>query len=376
MADAREVTKRFSLALDISRPISNRAFTLVEGDTGNELTIALTDDGEPVNLSGCRVMALFCKSDATTVSQDSGSENSGITLGGDAGNEITMRLFASSFAPGMVECEVQVYSGATLSTLVTSAKFNFRCRRSILNADTIQAVPEYPLLTSLLLDTNTLAQQTAGALVLAQAVEAQEALRSAAESARFLSEGARCAAEAARAGSETARESAETARAAAEAARALTCTALENRLDLAIGDADELTNELTHAVEGLPEFSTVLGILKGDGAGGVSAAAAGTDYATPAQVAAKAAPAADYTASLTTAWSGSSAPFTQTVAIAGLSASAKIFVGLASGATDAEYAAASAAQLMCTAQAANQITVTARGTKPTIALPLLIRTVS
>ena len=32
---------------------------------------------------------------------------------------------------------------------------------------------------------------------------------------------------------------------------------------------------------------TALGILKGDGAGGVSAAKAGTDYATPAQVAAK-----------------------------------------------------------------------------------------
>ena len=169
MAQEREVTKRFSLSLDISRPISNRAFTLVEGDTGNELFIALADDGEPVDLTGCRVMALFSKSDGTTVSQDSGSEGSGVTLGGEAHNEITIRLFASSFAPGMVECEVQIYSGATLSTLVTSAKFNFRCRRSILNTDTIEAVPEYPLLTALLADTSALAASTASMLAMAQA---------------------------------------------------------------------------------------------------------------------------------------------------------------------------------------------------------------
>lgn len=48
MAEQHEVKKRFEIALDISRPISNRAFTLVEGDTGNELIISLADDGEPV----------------------------------------------------------------------------------------------------------------------------------------------------------------------------------------------------------------------------------------------------------------------------------------------------------------------------------------
>lgn len=285
MAEQHEVKKRFEIALDISRPISNRAFTLVEGDTGNELIISLADDGEPVDLAGCRVMALFSKSDGTTVSQDSGTEQNGITLGGDAGNVISIDLFASSFAPGMVECEIQIYSGAALATLVTSAKFNFRCRRSILNADTIAAVPEYPLLTSLLADTIALSAQTALALNEAQAaIDAAgtgEAARNAAEAARAGAEGARGAAETARIGAETARAGAEIARAAAELARAQGYLALENRLDAAIGDADGLVAELEAAVESLPEIAEISGLLMGDGAGNVRAAAANADYYEP-----------------------------------------------------------------------------------------------
>ena len=80
--------------------------------------------------------------------------------------------------------------------------------------------------------------------------------------------------------------------------------------------------------------------LKGNGSV-VAQAQAGTDYA---------APAADTTATLSTTWTGSAAPYTQAVAISGMTADAKIEVGLASNATAEEYAAAAAAQLMCTAQ--------------------------
>ena len=108
------------------------------------------------------------------------------------------------------------------------------------------------------------------------------------------------------------------------------------------------------------------GILKGAGSGSVSAATAGTDYATPAK---------DYTANLSTTWSGSSAPFTQNVTISGLASTAKIEVGLASNATAAQYDMAVAAKLHCTAQATNQITVTAFGTKPTATIPIIVRSV-
>ena len=144
-----EVLKQFEIALDISRSISNRAFTVVEGDTGNVLHITLTDDGEPADLSGCRVLAIFSKSTGTS-SQDSGAEGGGVTIGGAAMNEVTIRLFNTSFAPGMVECELQVYSGSTLTTLVTSAKFNFTCRRGILNDETVCSTNEYPLLAELM----------------------------------------------------------------------------------------------------------------------------------------------------------------------------------------------------------------------------------
>ncbi len=148
----REVLKRFEVALDISRSISNRAFTVVEGDTGNELHITLTDNGVPVDLTDCRVLAIFSKSTGTS-SQDSGIAEGGISLGGESGNEVTISLFNTSFAPGMVECELQVYSGEQHSTLVTSAKFNFSCRRGILNGETVQATNDYPVLVALIAET-------------------------------------------------------------------------------------------------------------------------------------------------------------------------------------------------------------------------------
>lgn len=49
---------------------------------------------------------------------------------------------------------------------------------------------------------------------------------------------------------------------------------------------DEMALQLADVIEKQNKI-TAAGILKGDGAGGVSAATAGTDYATPAQVAAK-----------------------------------------------------------------------------------------
>ena len=49
---------------------------------------------------------------------------------------------------------------------------------------------------------------------------------------------------------------------------------------------DEMALQLADVIEKQNKI-TAVGILKGDGAGGVSAAKAGTDYATPAQVAAK-----------------------------------------------------------------------------------------
>lgn len=149
------VKKRFSIALDIADSGANREFTVVEGDNGNQLSILLTDSGSPVDLTGCRVVAVFSRSDGTSC-QDSGTEDGGVTLCGALNNQVDIDLFAGSVAPGMVECELQIYSDSDLSTLVTTAKFNFACRRAIMGEDTVAAAPQFPVLSGLIERVETL----------------------------------------------------------------------------------------------------------------------------------------------------------------------------------------------------------------------------
>jgi hypothetical protein len=71
-------------------------------------------------------------------------------------------------------------------------------------------------------------------------------------------------------------------------------------------------------------------------------------------------------------WTGSEAPYTQTVSISGLPANAKGLIGLADTATAAQREAARDAMLIKTAQAAGSVTITADGDKPTINIPIVI----
>ncbi|HOR13319.1 MAG TPA: hypothetical protein PKX46_05285, partial [Clostridia bacterium] len=121
-----DVKKRFQLALDLKRPAGNRDFEVVEGDSGNVLEITLTDDGAAVDLQGCRVVAVFSKSNGTA-SQD--TEGNGITLMSGRKNTLIIELYPPSFSPGLVECELLVFSGEAQDVLVTSARFNFKCKK-------------------------------------------------------------------------------------------------------------------------------------------------------------------------------------------------------------------------------------------------------
>lgn len=204
------VTKVFNLALDIKKSVSNRAIEVVEGDNGNVIVATLTDNGEAVDLTGCRVLAVFAKADGRTAQQD--NDGHGVTVSGTENNVINIDLYTSSFAPGLVECEIQVLSGTGYETLVTSAKFNFTCRRSIMNEDTVQATDEYPILVGLI-DRVT---EVEDAL---EPIEQNESTRQAAETARASAETSRAAAETERASAEAARVTAETARVTAENGR-------------------------------------------------------------------------------------------------------------------------------------------------------------
>ena len=105
---------------------------------------------------------------------------------------------------------------------------------------------------------------------------------------------------------------------------------------------------------------TTSGILKGDGSGGVSAAVKGTDYAGPS---------VGVTVTLSaSSWDADAK--TQTVSVAGVTATANGSLRIAQSATNEQFTAWGAAQPRVTAQAAGTLTVKASGTVPTIDIPV------
>ena len=114
------------------------------------------------------------------------------------------------------------------------------------------------------------------------------------------------------------------------------------------------------AVSGKQARITASGLLKGDGAGGVSAAVKGTDYAGPS---------VSVSATLTAAGWDADAK-TQTVSVAGVTATANGSLRIAQSATDDQFTAWGAAQPRVTAQADGSITVKLAGTVPTINIPV------
>lgn len=276
------VIKTFEVFLDVKRAVDNDDFSIVEGDTGNYIHITLTDTGVPVDLTGCRVMAIFSKSNGTS-SQDSAIEGGGITIGGDANNEITIHLFQASFADGVVECEIQVYSGENNTTLITSAKFNFSCRKGILNDDTIESTNEYPLLVSLIDTVDQLgADITAAeaARVVAESERAaNEAARDAAEAERIDAEESRAAAEELRADAETVRQETFHISTAAATAAAQAATTAAEAANGAAEDADTAAGRANKAAEAA---ESVVGGAVPSHAG--SHAATGSDPITPESI--------------------------------------------------------------------------------------------
>lgn len=147
---------------------------------------------------------------------------------------------------------------------------------------------------------------------------------------------------------------------------------------------------------------TASGILKGDGSGDISAATAGTDYGTyskPSDGIPKTDLASDVQTSLGKAdtalqshqdisgkadkssvlsltlaaasWSNETPPV-QTLTANGVTADNNILIGVGSSVTSAQYDAACAAKLVCTAQGANSVTITCYGEKPSESIPITL----
>lgn len=112
----------------------------------------------------------------------------------------------------------------------------------------------------------------------------------------------------------------------------------------------------------------VSGILKGDGAGNISAAAAGTDYQAPLTAGTDyAPPSQSITATLTAAgWADNA----QTLTVTGITAATNGMLRIAQAATGEQFTAWGAALPRITAQSADSITVTIAGTVPTVDIPV------
>lgn len=109
---------------------------------------------------------------------------------------------------------------------------------------------------------------------------------------------------------------------------------------------------------------TASGLLKGDGSGGVTAAAPGADYSGPK---------ATVTATLlASGWTGSEAPFVYTLAIAGVTATSYQELLPAVNITAEQLKALQAANITDGGQAAGSMTLKAYGKVPTVDIPIRV----
>lgn len=132
-------TKDYFITLDMMRTLPFRPFEVVEGDTGNILHVTLLNNGDAMNLSGCAIQIAFASSSGFAM-QD---ETSGIVKTSETGT-FDVALLPTAYGAGNVSADVQIYSGAHKETLVTSTRFDFRCRKSLISGDIIRANSAYP----------------------------------------------------------------------------------------------------------------------------------------------------------------------------------------------------------------------------------------
>lgn len=132
-------TKDYSITLDMLRTLPFRPFEIVEGDTGNVLHVTLLNNGDVMDLANCKLCIIFASSSGFSM-QD---ETSGIVKTEGSGT-FDVTLLPTAYGAGNVSADVQVYSGDDDATLITSTRFDFRCRKSLVSDDIIHASSAYP----------------------------------------------------------------------------------------------------------------------------------------------------------------------------------------------------------------------------------------
>ena len=147
--------KEFDIVIDIKNSTKQEPFEVVQGDSqSNLLNISMTNGLEPYDLTGTTAEIVFYKSDSTTVQQ---TQKTGVVILNAPDGKIQCTLKTNTIAcPGKVVAEVRVLSD---EVLLTSARFEFYVRKSLINDKTIESTDEFPVLTQLMKDTSTLIDQ-------------------------------------------------------------------------------------------------------------------------------------------------------------------------------------------------------------------------
>jgi hypothetical protein len=132
-------TKDYSITLDMMRTLPFRPFEVVEGDTSNILHVSLLNNGDAMDIYDCTLCVTFASSSGFAM-QD---ETSGIVKTADTGT-FDIALLPTAYGAGNVSADVQLYSGEDNATLITSTRFDFRCRKSLISGEIIRANAAYP----------------------------------------------------------------------------------------------------------------------------------------------------------------------------------------------------------------------------------------
>ena len=297
-------TKDYFITLDMMRTLPFRPFEVVEGDTGNILHVTLLNNGDPMALGGCSIQIAFASSSGFAM-QD---ETSGIAKTAAQGT-FDVTLLPTAYGAGNVSADVQIYSGTNSETLVTSTRFDFRCRKSLISGEIIRANTAYPPLI-------------------------------------------------------------EAARVANEAAAAALAAA--ERIDTDIGELNVQANwnELDNTQDAYIRNKPVIPVVEGNVGAPLNHAArhasGGADAVSPASILA-AGKSATYTATLLAAnWSSGS----YTLSVSGVTASSAVEVLPGLSITQSELDALQAANLQDGGQSAGSITLKAFGDVPGLDLPI------
>lgn len=140
--------KSYSILLDIYKGVlnNNQLIEFTTGDNGQSVLefVLLEDKITAYNLDGCMVRMVIegQQQDCTIVDASNG--------------KVKIVLLQSMFSrPGNVMAEIQIYDSSDQTLRLTTPRFQYNVRKSLMNNTTVQADPNYSILQNMILEVSS-----------------------------------------------------------------------------------------------------------------------------------------------------------------------------------------------------------------------------